>query len=163
MKRLFSIFLMIVIFCCYCSCVYGANTKDIKVYIQQTNGVFKVLSTEYGKTFVDRQARTQVPLRAFAEAVEDFSSGKKAFSVIYQEYKGKQYVDVVNNNNNTGYRFIIGQNEILRNGSLYKRMDTEAIIIDDRTYIPIRFAAECLGFTVKWDEKNRTVHCYKNK
>jgi len=36
-------------------------------------------------------------------------------------------------------------------------MDTAPVIIQDRTYIPIRFVAEALGATVSWDASNRTA------
>ena len=32
-------------------------------------------------------------------------------------------------------------------------MDTTAVIIDERTYIPLRFAGEALGLEVMWKEK----------
>ena len=36
-------------------------------------------------------------------------------------------------------------------------IDTEPIIIDGRTMLPIRFVAENLGFKVKWDERTQTI------
>jgi hypothetical protein len=36
-------------------------------------------------------------------------------------------------------------------------MDTKAIIKANRTYVPIRYVAEGLGATVKWDDGNDTV------
>jgi len=41
------------------------------------------------------------------------------------------------------------------NGAL--DMDVPAMIIDNRTYIPIRFFAEIIGFDVDWDEYTRVV------
>jgi len=41
------------------------------------------------------------------------------------------------------------------NGAL--DMDVPAMIIDNRTYIPIRFFAEIIGFEIDWDEDTRTV------
>ena len=41
-------------------------------------------------------------------------------------------------------------------------MDVAAYIKDDRTYIPLRFVGEALGYEVTWDEVNRTA-ILKNK
>ena len=38
------------------------------------------------------------------------------------------------------------------------QMDTNAFLgDDDRTYVPIRFLAEAIGYTVGWDEASQTV------
>lgn len=34
----------------------------------------------------------------------------------------------------------------------------EGVLIQDRTYVPVRALAEALGRTVEWDEKNKTVY-----
>lgn len=39
-----------------------------------------------------------------------------------------------------------------------KQLDTPAVIIKDRTMIPVRFLAEELGYTVRWDSTARTVY-----
>ena len=36
-------------------------------------------------------------------------------------------------------------------------MDTAAVIVNDRTYAPIRYLAEFFGHTVGWDGAARTV------
>lgn len=38
-----------------------------------------------------------------------------------------------------------------------KSMDVPAVIINDRTFIPVRFVAESLNCQVDWDDPNRTV------
>lgn len=43
----------------------------------------------------------------------------------------------------------IGIDLLTKNGTA-SQMDTESVIISDRTYIPVRFIAEALGFTVEW-------------
>lgn len=39
-----------------------------------------------------------------------------------------------------------------------KQLDTPAVIIKDRTMIPVRFLAEELGYAVRWDGASRTVY-----
>ena len=38
-----------------------------------------------------------------------------------------------------------------------KTMDVPARLINDKTYIPLRFLSEELGYTVEWDEEANTV------
>jgi len=45
--------------------------------------------------------------------------------------------------------FPIDKNYYYINGEIHY-MDTTSYISNGRTYIPIRFAAEALGFTVEW-------------
>jgi N-acetylmuramoyl-L-alanine amidase len=37
------------------------------------------------------------------------------------------------------------------------KMDTAAVIVNDRTYAPVRYLAEFFGHTVEWDGKTSTV------
>lgn len=48
--------------------------------------------------------------------------------------------------------FPIDENYYFINGEIHY-MDTVSYISDGKTYIPIRFAAEALGFTVEWESK----------
>ena len=36
-------------------------------------------------------------------------------------------------------------------------MDTAAVIIDGRTYAPVRYLAEYFGYSVEWDGMSNTV------
>ena len=38
-------------------------------------------------------------------------------------------------------------------------MDTVPVICEDRTYIPLRYAAEALGYKVNWNSSTRTATC----
>ncbi len=38
-----------------------------------------------------------------------------------------------------------------------QKMDSEAIIINNRTYVPVRFISEALGYSISWDGVNRLV------
>jgi hypothetical protein len=52
--------------------------------------------------------------------------------------------------------FTIGKNTYTVNGQT-KTMDTKAVIVNDRTAFPIRFAAEAMGAKVDWDANTYTV------
>ena len=53
--------------------------------------------------------------------------------------------------NSTAYRGQQRQEE-------WKRFDTKAIIVGDRTMVPLRFISETLGCNVEWDGNKREVH-----
>ena len=42
-------------------------------------------------------------------------------------------------------------------------LDVPAMIINDRTMIPVRFVSDALGYNVNWDENTRTVNIDSNK
>lgn len=46
---------------------------------------------------------------------------------------------------------------IVINGRKCTPRDTPAIVIDGRVFVPLRFVAEELGYTVSWDEENMTA------
>ncbi|MFV0439792.1 MAG: stalk domain-containing protein [Lachnospirales bacterium] len=48
------------------------------------------------------------------------------------------------------------------NGELVD-FDQQPVIINGRTLVPIRFVAEDLGYTVRWDEKNRNIYMNNNE
>lgn len=52
---------------------------------------------------------------------------------------------------------VIGKKEIAV-GEKYMLMDTAPIILENRTLVPARYAAEVLENTVKWDASTRTVN-----
>lgn len=86
--------------------------------------------------------RTLVPVRFITETM-----GGKA------EWLESERKASISANGNT-VDFFIGSNICLVNGE-NKQMDTESVIIDGRTYVPVRYFAESAGFTV--DYENKTV------
>lgn len=55
----------------------------------------------------------------------------------------------------------IGSNELVCNGKV-KFLDVPAKIVDDRSYIPIRAAAELMQYSVLWDSDKKRVDLYKD-
>ena len=58
-------------------------------------------------------------------------------------------------------------NKKITNGDKTKLMDVAPFVIDDRTFVPIRFIAEEFGYNVDWDEKTETITisdnpCFQN-
>ena len=86
--------------------------------------------------FVDSNWRTMVPIRALAEAFDA--------EVIWDN---DARTVTINYDANTQIVMTVGEETYTVNGA-EQTMDTEPVIQGDRTYVPIRFAAEALGFTV---------------
>lgn len=95
--------------------------------------------------FLDANNRTMVPLRAVAEALDlDVQWDGKAREAIFSD----------------GYKtiyFPINETHYYTGGGGFVAMDTAAIIVDGRTYAPIRYLAEFFGYKVGWDGKTKTV------
>lgn len=87
--------------------------------------------------FIDENERTQIPIRAAAEALDS--------DVEWDETT--QTVTITKGD--TKITIVIGSDQMKINDSVIT-MDTEARIVNERTYIPIRFAGEALGMEVEW-------------
>lgn len=111
--------------------VYGGD--DIKVSIDG-----KEVDFLDAKPFIDENNRTQVPVRAVSEMLD--------CKVIWDD---TLKTVVINNNQGKVVILSIGTN-IMDINDEQILMDTDAIIKDERTYIPVRFVAEALGLEVQW-------------
>lgn len=92
------------------------------------------------KPFIDSNDRTQIPVRAVAEAFDcnvDWNGDTQTVTIT----KDDRLIVL-----NIGNKNMQVDKEIIT-------MDTEAQIINDRTYIPIRFVGEALNMKVNWDNR----------
>jgi len=96
--------------------------------------------------YIDSNNRTQVPVRFVMEEL----GCKVAWDSV------TKYVTITRGDKTV--QFIIGQSIYKVNGITMPAMDTQAVIYEDRTYVPIRFAAEAFGATVRWESATKTVH-----
>ncbi|WP_265443913.1 copper amine oxidase N-terminal domain-containing protein [Acetivibrio straminisolvens] len=95
--------------------------------------------------FIDANGRTQTPARFIGEALGatvtwDGNAKKAVFKM-----------------NETTLVLFIGKKEYELNGQK-KQMDTEALLIEGRTFVPARYVAEAFGATVSWRAEIRTVY-----
>lgn len=91
--------------------------------------------------FIDENERTQIPIRAVAEALDcdvDWNEETKTVTIT----KDEMMIIIV-----------IG-NSLMQAGEKTVLMDTTACIVDERTYIPVRFVGEVLGMEVSWEARN---------
>ena len=134
---------------------YTAGTGDITAHhnVVMTIGsseyvVDKQLFTMDAAPYVDSNWRTMVPIRALAEAFDATVTYDNDARTVTIEYNDQTIVMTIDDATYTV------------NG-VEAEMDTEAVInsADDRTYVPVRFAAEAMGFTVTalYDENSSTA------
>lgn len=96
------------------------------------------------KPFMDKNIRIQVPVKIIGEALgAKVSWNSKTKQVIFLKEDDR----VV---------FTIGKNEYTLNGEVYK-METSAIIKDNRTFVPVDFIADALGANILTDISMKTV------
>lgn len=88
--------------------------------------------------------RTMIPVRALFEDLGAIVSWSEAEKKVTIDYAGHVIVLQIDNT-------------VAKIDGVAKTLDVPATIVEDRTFIPVRFVAENLGFTVKWDAKNYIV------
>lgn len=107
--------------------------------------------------FIDSNNRTMVPLRAVAEAMMldvewDAEKREAKFTRYDVDSEDSLYFPI----DSKEARFELTKDgELAESGTV--QMDTEAVIVDSRTYAPIRYLAEYFGYTVDWDAATKTV------
>ena len=92
------------------------------------------------KPFVDENGRTQVPIRAVSEMLD-----------CKVDWDDITKTAVITKDNGDVVKVTLGSDILLMNGKTTK-MDTTAIIKEERTFIPVRFVAEAMGLEVEWVE-----------
>lgn len=97
-----------------------------------------------GKPFVDQANRTQVPFRLTMESFGCLVSWDSANQTAIAEKDG------------TVVKVSIGESYIVKNGQQIAS-DTEALIKDNLTYLPIRAVLEAFGASVDWDPNTQSV------
>lgn len=118
-----------------------ADTKKLLVVnaddgIKLYNGNNEILFDD-AKPFIDNNDRTLIPVRTFSESL--------GYNVDYDN----ENRTVTITGNDRIIKLAIGDNDLTVNDEV-TIMDTAAQIVNDSTYIPIRFVAEALGYIVDY-------------
>ena len=109
---------------------------------------------------IDSNGRTILPIRpvALAAGFEVSWGGDLAAEQIPSWVIDKsKYVKIINKKNNKTVELIINSNVIQVDG-IEKTIDTEPVIKNGRTYLPLRAVGESLGGTVSWDSVDRIAN-----
>lgn len=128
----------------------------IDTLAQQTSSPISIdgkiveFNTTTGFPFLDENNRTQVPFRIALEAFGAKVDWEQSTRTAIAEKDGIK-VEVQ-----------IGAKYILRNGIKIEN-DTIALIVQGKTYLPIRKVMEAFGSTVQWNSDNKTVEIISRK
>jgi len=95
--------------------------------------------------FIDDNGRTQVPVRFVSEALGAEVGWEGSTKTVTISQGDKEI------------KIVIGKKDYTINGEK-SLMDTEALLKEDRTFVPVRFVSEGLGAKVDWDPAVRTVY-----
>ena len=155
--------------------IHGESTKT-NISLQIGNPVMKVnngelqidpISIETVPVIV--KSRTLLPIRAVIEAIGGQISWNDQYKLIKIEVNGQSIMlfmlnpvymeEPVYRGVNEGMKTLglyEGSKTILVNGQ-EKQNDVPAMIINDRTFMPLRFIAETAGCKVDWNDANKEV------
>ncbi|NPV27762.1 MAG: hypothetical protein HPY81_10075 [Firmicutes bacterium] len=134
----------------------NSDIPDIKIIRVYVNGV--EVNTEVPAVIVN--GRTLVPLRRVVEMMDgQVIWDEKLQAIGAARYIGGEKIKVLSAVVIPG-DFRCFKRTSYQDGSTTDSiiiMDQQPIIVNGRTLVPVRFAAEALGASVTWDEQNRCV------
>lgn len=124
-----------------------ASSTSVSIEI---DGFQVEFNKEMGFPFVDGNQRTQVPLRVTLESFGAYVGYDAESRMAYAVYNDiVVYIPI-------GLNYIYVNEEPIEN-------DTQAVIIDGRTYCPIRKVLEAFGASVNWEAETKTVVVYSSE
>lgn len=119
---------------------YGtANSAELKVSGKYVNFTDARPYVKNGRIFL--------PFRALFESIG---------ATVGYDFSNAKSLKVWGTKDGNTVELFVGNLKAFRNGSVLL-MDVKPELVDGRTMIPVRFAAEALGMKVTWDETTRTV------
>ncbi len=140
MKRILYVLLAAVV---VLSLAVFASAEEVRPVYVTLNGE-AVDCASYGQEATIVEGRTMVPLRAIFEALGatvEWNQGTKTVTSVLDE---------------TEIKLTIGENVLYRNGESVE-LDVPALIMNNRTLVPVRAISEAFGVYVEWDAGTRTV------
>jgi len=132
--------------------VYEPKTLSIMLTVDKNvaivNGVEQTMDVA---PFIDKNSnRTLVPIRFVSEflgGTVDWNATTRTVTIKF----GKNI-----NNEGLEIELTIGNTALYVNGKEVKT-DVAPLIKDSRTFVPLRFIAETMGFNVEWNSANRSI------
>lgn len=104
---------------------------------------------EFSKSPVNAEGRILLPMREFFEtigATVEWNDERKEVNAFFE-------------NNKVFLK--IGSRDSIVNG-VFKSLDVPPMLIEDTTYIPLRFAGESLGYEVLWNDEFKTIYAFSD-
>ena len=127
-KKLCFIFIIAL---CFSLCVLGAQEKQVRVFLDGE----QIDCESYGQSAVIVESRTLVPLRSIFEAL--------GASVTWDSTERK----VTSEREGIVVSLKIGEDRLIKNGNEIK-IDVPAMIMNNRTVVPVRAVSEAFGASV---------------
>lgn len=121
----------------------SANNNSVTLMVDGIN-----VNSE-GKSFISNTGRIMVPLRILSENL--------SANVIWHPDTQTVSIDL----NDKHLKLKINDTTFTLNGEI-REMDSPAIIIEGKTYVPIRHVTEALGAIIEWNSETRTVSVFLN-
>lgn len=140
-KLMKKIFILSVVFI-FCFTIAAFADDSVTVYVDNEKVDFDV------NPFIEG-GRTLVPLRGVFE--------KLGARVDWN----KQIQEVVIKDDNNEIQMLLNKNKVMVNGEI-KDIDVSTMMINSRTFAPLRFISEKLGHDVRWDGSTNSVYITKN-
>ena len=141
MKKTYKIILLTLILI-LCFTVTSFAQDEIKIYVDNDKVDFDVEP-------IIENGRTLIPLRGVFE--------KLGAKVDWN----KNLLEVVIKDDNNEIEMILGKDKVMVNG-IIKDIDVPTRMVNSRTFAPLRFIAENLGHTVRWDGNTNSVYITQN-
>ena len=167
MKKLISILLCAVL---CAACIAPAALADSGIGVT-VNG--RAVSWTDAAPFIDGNNRTLCPLRAVADAMGlDVAWNGDARTATFSltsteklddgtEYRYVKSLVFTIDSSTAAWKETFYYSDGSENSSGWPvTMDTAAVIVNSRTYAPVRYLAEAFDFGVGWDAGTRTVQVY---
>lgn len=139
MKKFIALTVALSSICAFSSVGFAADNEPL-VYLNGEKMTFDV------NPFIEND-RTLVPMRAIFEAVgADVQWDEETQTVVAAREKNGKTTFVALQIDSSAF---VDSEEV--------ELDVPAKIVDDRTFVPLRFVVESLGETVEWDNENYSV------
>ena len=142
MKKSIQIILVFALLITLVPVAFAAN--ELKVLVGG-----KAIDFPDAKPFIDQNNRTQIPIAVLARALGADVSWDQGTQTARIVKAGKQIT------------ITIGKSEMSVDDEIVN-MDTAAVLLSNRTFIPVSFVAQALDYTVRWDAINSTVSLTQN-
>jgi hypothetical protein len=131
--------------------IVSAEDAAITVSVDGT-----VVSFPDAQPFIDKNSRTQIPIGSLAQILSAKTGWDGETRTAYI-IKNSEVVKIIIGDNKL-YKGTVSSDGAYAFTGGPITMDTVAVIEKDRTFIPVRYAADTLGYSASWDGETRTVN-----
>jgi len=123
--------------------------NDVRIFLDGQQVVFPDQ-----QPFIDQNNRTMVPARYFAESMGLQVDWDAARQKVTLSRGSSQHLSV------DSMTLTIGEADVFISPDRHEKMDTTAILVNDRVMLPLRFISSYLSCPITWENKSRTVHIF---